>query len=436
LIDEIDLLKKKIKDNINVLINDNKLEEAYSLINEYMKNIDGDAEIYSIKSVILIMQGSIEEAESVIKEGLAYDSENFDLDYNLAYIYEKRNNFVEAFKLYEKSLDKCNDNNLRKELIEIIEKIKENQEVEDYLKNLPLVSVCIPVYNGEKYIKYTIESVLNQTYKNIEIIISDNCSTDNTIKIVESYDDKRIKLYKNEQNFGMLLNHINCLKFSSGKYLKLLYCDDIIHDNCIEEMVTVMEKNPDVNLCSVNFSHIDRDNNIISKPILNIKDGKYESINIYKGLLINGNIIGCPSGTIIRKSSFNKNTFSEKRRYMGDYDLWIRICKDSNYYFLDKPYMFFRVHNDSMTNNKISSIERVIDFYDILNTYIDNNIFNEMEIQDAYLNANYRCYYSLKINDNKKEKIEIINYIIEKSKCLPDNEKRELLEFKDRLEKI
>ncbi|BCZ48621.1 hypothetical protein psyc5s11_46880 [Clostridium gelidum] len=433
--DEIDLIKQEIKDNIDVLINNNKLEEAQGLISEYIKIYKDDAEIYSIKAVILILQGSIEEAEEVIKEGLVYDDESFDLNYNLAYIYEKKENFVEALQLYEKSLEKCNDENSRKELIDSIGKIEQDQDVIEYRKSLPLVSICIPVYNGEKYIKYTIDSVLNQTYRNIEIIISDNCSIDDTVNIVKSYKDKRIKLYKNDTNQGPLDNTNKCIELSNGKYIKFVYADDTIHGNCIKEMVSIMERNLDVNLCGVNFCHVNEKNEKISGYILNMSCGKYESKFIFKQLIINGNIIGCPSGVMIRKEALNiTGLFGDSNlKYMADYDMWIKLCKFGNYYFINKEYMYFRVQSESITNQNIVTIKRVSDFYYLLDKYIDNNSFSEIEIKNAYINANNRSYYSLQNNKNSLKKLEIAEYILNNSKYIPDNEKISLLNFKHKI---
>lgn len=314
----------------------------------------------------------------------------------------------------------------------ILSELKKNISANILLKTkLPLVSVCIPVYNGEKYIKYTIDSVLNQTYKNLEIIICDNCSTDNTVSIVESYNDKRIKLYKNRSNIGALNNSNKCIELSSGYYIKFVYADDIINRNTLEEMVSIMEKNSKIALSAVNFCHIDEKNSIITKPILNMSSGKYSSKPIFRRLVIEGNIIGCPSGVMIRKSFLNiVGLFKDELKYMSDYDMWIKLCKVGDFYFINKSYMYFRVHLNSISNNNISTIKRVKDFYYLLNKYIDDINFSKIEIETAYKNANNRSYYSLKVNNNLNEKLKIINYILDNSKYIPKSEKMSLINLK------
>lgn len=114
------------------------------------------------------------------------------------------------------------------------------------MDNNPLISICIPVYNGEKDLFRAIESCINQTYKNIEIIISDDDSKDKTEKIALDYaaKDKRIKYFKNENNFGVVKNFLNAFKLASGEFVQLLNHDDWLSKNYIEEGVRKFNENP------------------------------------------------------------------------------------------------------------------------------------------------------------------------------------------------
>ena len=106
----------------------------------------------------------------------------------------------------------------------------------------PLVSICIPVYNGETYIRQAIESVLAQTYTNFELIISDNLSTDKTLEIVDSIRDDRIKISKNKKNLGLVGNFNACIHKANGKYVKVLCCDDVLSPDAIKKEVDAFEK--------------------------------------------------------------------------------------------------------------------------------------------------------------------------------------------------
>lgn len=99
---ETELIKKEIRENIRILINDKKLREAMNLIEEYAKIDSEDIEVYSMKSIVLILQDNMDEAEKIINKGLSIDAENFDLNYNLAYLYEKMGKLSYALKCYKK----------------------------------------------------------------------------------------------------------------------------------------------------------------------------------------------------------------------------------------------------------------------------------------------------------------------------------------------
>ena len=108
----------------------------------------------------------------------------------------------------------------------------------------PLVSVCIPAYNNAAYIKDTIDSILRQTYTNLELVICDDNSKDDTVEVIESIKDSRIKLIKNEKNLGMSGNWNNCLKHCTGEYIKLICADDMLREDCLEKEVGALIENP------------------------------------------------------------------------------------------------------------------------------------------------------------------------------------------------
>jgi len=111
----------------------------------------------------------------------------------------------------------------------------------------PLVSICIPCYNCEKYIKDTLISAINQTYKNIEIVIVDNNSTDNSWEIIKKFKEKyiskvKIKTYKNNKNIGMTPNWNRCIKLAKGDYISFFHADDIYNKNLIKQSVDLINR--------------------------------------------------------------------------------------------------------------------------------------------------------------------------------------------------
>ncbi len=112
----------------------------------------------------------------------------------------------------------------------------------------PLVSILIPVYNRVSLVGETIESARNQTYQNIEIIIVDNCSTDGTWDLLKDYavKDNRIQIFQNPENIGPVRNWKRCIDEAKGEYAKILFSDDLIAENFIEETLLILDSNTEI----------------------------------------------------------------------------------------------------------------------------------------------------------------------------------------------
>ncbi len=118
--------------------------------------------------------------------------------------------------------------------------------MENYNLKKPLISVIIPTYNRPEYLQVAIASAVQQTYQNIEIIISDNCSTTNTQAIVESFDDSRIRFWRQPTNVGMFANQMHAFKMARGKYVASLHDDDMWNEDFLEKLIPPLEEHPDL----------------------------------------------------------------------------------------------------------------------------------------------------------------------------------------------
>jgi len=232
----------------------------------------------------------------------------------------------------------------------------------------PLVSICIPAYNASEFIGKTLESCLNQSYQNLEIIVTDDCSNDNTVEIVANYKDQRIKLIKNEINLGVYKNWNKSIINSNGIYCKLMGADDILYPTCIEEQVKVMENrnNSDVVLVTSHKDVIDQN----GKKIISRKfpvSGKINGIKAIKKSLQRGtNMIGEPVAGLFRKEILLKSGYySGDNLYMIDLDLWCRILKNGNLYVIDKTLYAFRISTNSLSTNL--GVKQVKLFYTFVN---------------------------------------------------------------------
>ena len=132
---------------------------------------------------------------------------------------------------------------------------------------MDLISVLIPTYNVERYVEQAIRSILEQTYSNIELIIVDDCSTDNTYQILEklSKEDSRIKLQKNEENLKICKTLNKGLSVASGNYIARMDGDDVSRPDRLEKLKTFLDNNPEIDLVGSQTELIDEDGRVLSQ---------------------------------------------------------------------------------------------------------------------------------------------------------------------------
>lgn len=214
----------------------------------------------------------------------------------------------------------------------------------------PLVSICIPTYNNAEYIKETMQSVLRQTYKNIELIVVDDCSKDDTAEVVRSVKDDRVKLYINEKNLGMAGNWNRCMELCSGEYIRLLCADDLISETLIEKEVAIMEKYPEVLLVQTDTEFVDKNGRGKGYYRRYRKSGVVEGKKIAKNCIFTRNKLGAPLANLVRRSAYEKTGgFDPSFVYIIDYDFFMSIANMGKVYILHEPLNQFRIRYDSNT---------------------------------------------------------------------------------------
>lgn len=220
------------------------------------------------------------------------------------------------------------------------------------MKKPPKISVCIPCFNEEKYIKQAIESVLAQTYSNFVLYVIDNNSTDKTLDIVKGIKDKRIFIHKNKTNIGMYGNINKCLEIAESNYIKILCADDLLEKNCLKKQINIFIKHLDVVLVYGASNVINPQGKIIFKrfflPVSTKTDG---NLLIKKILKSARNPLGEPSNIMFRKEiaiSYNI-VFDESLKYIADIDMWIKLLMHGKGYYLNETISSFRLHKSSGT---------------------------------------------------------------------------------------
>lgn len=210
------------------------------------------------------------------------------------------------------------------------------------MKNKPLVSVIMPVYNGEKYLREAIKSILNQTYKNFELLIIDDGSKDKSIEIIEEYKkkDKRIRFFKNKKNRGTFKNYNYLIKnFAKGKYIAIQEQDDVSLKNRLQSQVVFLENNPDIILVGSHINIINSRGEIIGKRFYPLNNKEIKKQVLLKSPFANPTIL-------IKKDAFLYGGAYGDYITAGDYDLWIRLVSIKEYKTanLNKFLVNYRIH--------------------------------------------------------------------------------------------
>jgi len=236
------------------------------------------------------------------------------------------------------------------------------------------VSVLMTAYNRQLYIAEAIESVLASTYKNFELIIVDDGSTDNTVAIAKSYEakDERIKVFINEKNLGDYPNRNKAASYAKGKYIKYLDSDDIMYPHCLQVMVSAMEKFPEAGygLSASGYEEA---------PMPLIKDCKQTYLEHFSN---KNHFDRAPGSAIICKDAFDAVGGFSGKRMIGDYELWLKLsCK----------YPLVTFQRDLVWDRMHEAQERQSDYAkrygklrkEILNAALENAAcpLNEMEIE-------------------------------------------------------
>lgn len=229
--EDMEQYKKVVKENIEELINNNALEEAKKIIKEYEVLVSKDVDIYSFKGVIAMMEGDMDEAERVFNEGLLIDYYNFDLFYNLGYLYENKCDFMKAKYCYYNAFN-YSKNDYK---INISDKIK---FLTEKINQLPLISVIVLAYNNLEYTKLCIESIFqNVSQFNFELITVNNGSNDGTKEYFHSLPKHKIINFK--ENMGISKGFNEALNNVEGKYILYVSNDIVLTKKSIDNLLRI-----------------------------------------------------------------------------------------------------------------------------------------------------------------------------------------------------
>jgi len=233
------------------------------------------------------------------------------------------------------------------------------------------VSVCIPVFNGERFLAEAIESVLTQDYQDFELIINDDASSDGSFDVARSFRDPRIRLYRNEVSVGIPGNWNLAMARSSGRYVKYLFQDDVLYPDCLSSMLGVIKMHENVGIVFSMRDLAEEDGLRAEQFYPYLADlqapmrrkGVLHTLNSGRKFLedcikcggVFFNYIAEPSFVMFDSTLVNEvGYFDNRLRQNADYEYWLRFLFISDAYYIDRALGLFRVHKGSESSRGIA----------------------------------------------------------------------------------
>ena len=257
---------------------------------------------------------------------------------------------------------------------------------------MPIVTVLLTSYNHGDYIRGSIESILNQTFKDFELYIIDDCSSDNSWDIIQEYKDDRIIAIRHEKNEGGCTTRALYSGFK-GKYFAMAHCDDMWELDKLEKQVNYLESHPEAGACFTNVQLIDDDGNNFdqenhpySHVFLNENMTRFEWLNHF---FYHGNRLCHPSSLIRMDVQMKDDLFAAGLGALPDYYRWVKLCLKHEIYVHPDKLTKFRIHADESNTSGQTPVNRIRvhnEFYQIAKLY--ESIQNQDEFLQVFPEAN------------------------------------------------
>lgn len=224
----------------------------------------------------------------------------------------------------------------------------------------PLVSICIPTYNGAKYLRECLDSVLAQTFTDFEVLFVDDQSSDETMSIAQAYaaKDTRICVKQNEQNLGLVGNWNRCIELAQGEWIKFVFQDDLIAPECLEKMLAASKPDSSIICSSRNFileQGLPKEvqqyyKNLVTLETLFPQSTEISASDYCKAVLLRTgyNFVGEPTSVMLRRDVFQKfGNFNPHLIQFCDLEFWTRVAIHTGIISVPETLATFRVHSNA-----------------------------------------------------------------------------------------
>jgi len=280
---------------------------------------------------------------------------------------------------------------------------------------MPDISVIMPVYNIEKYVAKSIEGILKQTFRDFELIIIDDASTDNTVKVIKNFDDKRIVLVRDTFHKGLATQLNFGLKLAKGEFIARMDGDDLHHTERLSIQYNILKSSTDIDVVGSNIIYIDENDNPIIEKSLPEHHTDIEFMMPFIPSVIHGSIM-------IRKSTINSVNGYDSSHFCEDIDLFLRLLKKGyKFYNVQKPLLYYRI----IPKDRLYFQKQYNDYYEISKEYLkdfyryglDNEVLYDytlrMGLVEYYLGkvSKARKYFFRSLFNQKKQKLLILRYL-------------------------
>ncbi|PIE96001.1 glycosyltransferase family 2 protein [Bacillus fungorum] len=421
----IDEIKKSIKQNIKLLIEKNMNHEATILLEQLQKVAPNDASIYAMQAMIAFQEKQLKKTEQLLQTGLTINDKDSDLLYQFAQLMERKQEWKEANFYYRKASEYTNDmkfkKNISQSLLRVNDRIsKLESEKQIFKTSTPKVSVIIPTYNMKDYLQEAINSVLRQDYENIEIIVSDDCSSDGTEEMMKQYNhNSKVRYIRNTVNLGPKENGRKLLyELSDGTYILGINHDDYLtQNNYISKAVSLLEENPNVSLVFANLK------------LLFTKSGKVEYTNVDIPPITNGidyflnyeterypHITSVLTSMYRREDAIKRNCFLEDTECQ-DLFLYLNLMLLGDVAFISDYVGVYRIHANSLSSNMprdtdLSTIQELEKLHDkALNMGLDDTKLQQWLLNRIYVFVHWR--FSNMWNKDRQNALRLLTSIAE-----------------------